>query len=88
MKEIKIRDLVVNDKNPFAGDKLSRQAEIENLTELLLNVRTPAVFAIDSAWGTGKSTFVKMWQAYLKQKGVKVSVYFNAWETDYALLIL
>lgn len=84
MKEIKIRDLVIDDQDPFAGDKLSRKAEIENLTELLLNVRTPAVFAIDSAWGTGKSTFVKMWQAYLKQKGVRVSVYFNAWETDYA----
>lgn len=84
MKEIKIRDLVIDEANPFAGDKLSREAEIKNLTELLLNVRTPAVFAIDSAWGTGKSTFVKMWQAYLKQKGVKASVYFNAWETDYA----
>jgi hypothetical protein len=49
MKEIKIRDLVIDGQNPFDGDKLSRQAEIENLTELLLNVRTPAVFAIDSA---------------------------------------
>ena len=32
--------------------------------------------------GTGKTTFVKMWQQYLNNASYK-TLYFNAWENDF-----
>lgn len=64
-------------------DLLDRQSEIKNLTPIILNVQAPLVLSLDSPWGTGKTTFVKLWRDSL-QKEQKQSVYFNAWETDYA----
>ncbi|HHP5492804.1 KAP family NTPase [Aeromonas veronii] len=68
---------------PCAADKLGRSEEIENLTPVLLNAEAPLVFAIDAPWGGGKTTFIKLWQHYLKKEG-KVSLYLNAWESDFA----
>ncbi|MBW3845073.1 KAP family P-loop NTPase fold protein [Aeromonas hydrophila] len=68
---------------PCAADKLGRSQEIENLTPVLLNAEAPLVFAIDAPWGGGKTTFIKLWQHYLTKKG-KVSLYLNAWESDFA----
>jgi hypothetical protein len=41
------------------------------------------VIAIDSRWGTGKTTFIKLWEHHLKA-GNTPSLYFNAWETDFS----
>jgi len=38
---------------------------------------------VSSPWGTGKTTFVRMWKAYLESKGCPC-VLFNAWEHDFA----
>lgn len=46
-------------------------------------MNSPMVLSINSSWGTGKTTFIKMWKSYLDGKNV-VSLYFNAWETDFA----
>lgn len=54
-----------------------------NLSLLVSNVNTPAVIAIDSRWGTGKTTFIKFWQQNLKLENAP-SLYFNAWETDFS----
>jgi len=37
---------------------------------------------VDAAWGTGKTTFLRMWKSWLRQQGFPV-VAFNAWETDF-----
>ncbi|PBQ28592.1 KAP family P-loop NTPase fold protein [Shewanella algae] len=71
------------DEWPNAADKLGRSREIENLTPVLLNAEAPLVFAIDAPWGGGKTTFIKLWQQFLKKEG-KVSLYLNAWESDFA----
>lgn len=68
---------------PCVADKLGRSREIENLTPVLLNAEAPLVFAIDAPWGGGKTTFIKLWQQFLKKEG-KVSLYLNAWESDFA----
>ena len=39
--------------------------------------------AVDAGWGTGKTTFLRMWAAHLRNEGFPV-VEFNAWETDFA----
>ncbi|TRY30146.1 P-loop NTPase fold protein [Aliiglaciecola sp. M165] len=76
-------DFEVEPTEPLKHDKLERKYEIENLTSLILNLNTPAVLAINSPWGSGKTTFVKMWQQQLKESEAE-TLYFNAWETDFS----
>lgn len=63
-------------------DIFGRKPFGEQLTNLLVNTSGSTVVALDSAWGTGKSTFIKMWLNYLKEEGVK-NIYFDAFENDY-----
>ena len=39
--------------------------------------------AVDADWGAGKTTFLRMWAAHLRNETFPV-VEFNAWETDFA----
>lgn len=71
--------------DPFKGDALNRAEEIRTLTPLIKTITSPAVMAIDSSWGTGKTAFIKMWHAYLKKEDADNirAVCFNAWATDF-----
>ena len=80
----KLRDIEIDENDIFKNDLLDRESEIKNLTPIILNFNDPLVLALDSPWGAGKTTFVKLWQAYLKKEKSVESIYFNAWETDYA----
>ena len=73
----------IPDGDPFANDLLERKRTIEPLTSIVGNVEGPCVIAVDAAWGTGKTTFLKMWAAHLRNQGF-ATVEFNAWETDFA----
>ena len=75
-------DLVIPPDDPFKNDKLKREEEAKTLTKLVQNYSDGFVLAINNEWGAGKTTFVKMWQLYLKREEVE-SLYFNAWENDY-----
>jgi hypothetical protein len=80
---LKLRPIQFDSDDPFKSDLLDRKEEIVNLSLLAQNVDSPAVMAIDSRWGTGKTTFIKLWEQYLKSKNTP-SLYFNAWETDFS----
>lgn len=80
---LKFRPIQFDSKDPFKSDLLGRREEILNLSLLALNVNSPAVIAIDSRWGTGKTTFIKLWEQHLKAENTS-SLYFNAWETDFS----
>lgn len=80
---LKLQPMEVDQDDPFKGDLLNRKGEVENLTALLIAMNSPAVLAVDSRWGTGKTTFIKMWEQHLNKVGVP-SLYFNAWETDFS----
>jgi hypothetical protein len=80
---IKVHPVQVDLRDPFSVDRLNRREEVENLTVLIRNINSPTVIAVNSGWGTGKTTFVKMWSAQLGLDGVS-SLYFNAWDSDYA----
>ena len=54
---------------------------MEILSSLIANLEGPCTLALDAEWGQGKTTFMKIWAAYLRQHGFAV-VEFNAWETD------
>ncbi|MBM9614758.1 hypothetical protein JWJ90_10730 [Desulfobulbus rhabdoformis] len=80
---LKFQPIEIYTDDPFENDLLDRENEVKNLSVLLKNLNSPAVLAINSRWGTGKTTFIKMWESYLKGIGAQ-SLYFNAWETDFS----
>ena len=62
----------------FKYDKLGLEPAIASRTQAILG-RSPQAIAVDGRWGTGKTTFMALWAAYLRHEGVKV-VEFNAWK--------
>lgn len=73
----------IDPKDPFKEDELKRSESAEILTQFLQSIDEPLVLAIDSGWGTGKTTFIQMWEKYLQNKGFNC-LYFNAWENDFS----
>lgn len=76
-------DVEVPPDDPFQYDLLDRKPSIETLTGLLGALEGPCVLALDSEWGGGKTTFIKLWAAHLRNEGFAVAE-FNAWETDFS----
>ena len=81
MSQIKHKDLEIPEDKPFANCKLNRATEGEYLTNLITKVSGNYTLAINDQWGRGKTTFVRMWEASLKQEGYQ-TIYLNAWEND------
>lgn len=81
--EFKARKIIINASSPFDNDKLNRKPQIENLSLLLKNISTPIVLSVNAPWGQGKTAFMEMLHANLKNEEFK-SIYFSAWETDFA----
>lgn len=78
------QDLEIPDENPFQNDKLGRSQIADVLTDVAsFYGQSGCVMALDGEWGTGKTTFVKMWEKNLQMKGFK-TLYFNAWSSDYS----
>ncbi|AMS27662.1 NTPase [Bacteroidetes bacterium UKL13-3] len=69
-------------ESPFQNCKLGRQNYANILTSIVESFPEGFVLAINNKWGTGKTTFVKMWEQTLKNSGYK-TIYFNAWENDF-----
>lgn len=76
-KEFEIED----PDNPFKDDKLGRKEYAEILTGIVETFVGGAVIALNGAWGTGKTTFLKMWEQHLKNQDFPV-IHYNAWEDD------
>ncbi len=64
------------------NDIFNREYFAEQLTNLIVNTDDELVVALDSPWGQGKTTFVKMWRGLLYKKGIK-SIYYDAFKNDY-----
>ena len=80
--EFKIPPISVPENNPFEFDALDRKPSIEALTSLIGALKGPFVLAIDSPWGTGKTTLIRIWKAFLESQNY-LCLYLNAWETDF-----
>jgi len=79
----RLPEVEIDDNNPFEGDRLGRAQYANALTSIVKAYsETGCVLAINGEWGTGKTTFVKMWLSHLRQNNYR-TIYFNAWETDY-----
>lgn len=69
----------------FENDKLNRKNIAMNLIDILQKFDTSdgLIIAIDSAWGGGKTTFIKMWKNMLDSESKIPNLYFSAWEDDH-----
>ena len=73
--------------NPFQNDLFDRKTIAENFMKIFETDEEGIILSIDSAWGTGKTTFIKMWEMMINNsneyKDKYETFYFNAWENDY-----
>ncbi|WP_026810522.1 KAP family P-loop NTPase fold protein [Arenibacter latericius] len=79
---IKHNEIEIQQENPFANCKLNRQKYSVVLTNIIKSYPYGFVLALNNKWGTGKTTFVRMWEQDLKNSGFR-TLYFNAWENDF-----
>lgn len=75
-------DIVIPPMDPYRNDKLHRKQYGSVLEQIVSTYNDGCVISLDGEWGTGKTTFVKMWKQQLDDNHYK-TIYFNAWETDY-----
>ena len=68
-------------------DLFKLKAVAENFMKIIDKDENGTILSINSEWGTGKTTFIKMWEKMLDNddayKGKYETLYFNAWENDY-----
>ena len=79
---IKHKEIEILKDAPFENCKLGRVKYAKVLTNIVSTYSDGFVLAINSEWGSGKTTFIKMWQQHLVNEDFK-TLYFNAWENDY-----
>lgn len=74
----------IDKSDPFNSnvDHFDRKPVADALTRIVRSSTDGLTIALDSPWGTGKTTFLEMWEAQLKSDGF-VTLSFNAWECDF-----
>ena len=84
-KGVRVQPLPIEvlEDEPFRNDLLGRRAFGEALSASLGAIEGPGVFAVDGQWGTGKTTFLRMFKQLLRNQKRRV-IEINAWETDFA----
>lgn len=78
----RIGEIIIDDNYPFKNCKLGRVKYAEVLTKIVSSYKEGTVIAINGEWGSGKTTFIRMWKQYLENNGFK-ALYFNVWEDDF-----
>ncbi len=78
-----ISEIKVPAENPFQYDRLEREPVVEFLAKLIGRLNGPFVMALNSSFGNGKTTLVRMLIQYLENQNHRC-IYFNAWKVDYA----
>jgi ribosomal protein S17E len=81
--EFKSHKIIIEQNDPFKNDRLDRKPHVDNFTTLLENISSPIVLSVNAPWGQGKTTFLEMLHAQLSNKECN-TIYFSAWETDFA----
>ena len=73
--------------DPFKEDTLERKKLADNLTSIINAIDGKRVISLNGQWGSGKTTFLDMWQkAHEKKKEEEqhfTIIYFDAFKYDY-----
>jgi formylglycine-generating enzyme required for sulfatase activity len=80
-----VRNVGISDQST-GDDYLGFEPYVTAIAEFLLNPETkpPLTLSIEGEWGSGKSSFMKQLEKYLREKGKQRTVWFNAWRHDKA----
>lgn len=78
----KHHEIEIDPANPFANCKLDRKLYADILTNIVSHADDGFTMGLYGKWGSGKTTFVKMWNQQLKNLRY-ITIYLNAWEEDY-----
>ena len=77
------QDIEIPEAHPFANDALGRERYAYTFESIVsVYAETGCVIALNGEWGVGKTTFVRMMQQDMKNKGYH-PLYFNAWTNDF-----
>ncbi len=74
----------IDENNPFANDYFQRKLFAQNLRNLFFNSDDGLVITINSKWGDGKTTFIKLWEIDLKKDENFIPIYYDAFKNDFA----
>ena len=80
--QVRHSKLEIPQDDPFKNDALGRKDLEPPLTQFVTQSSGSFVLALDASWGSGKTTFLEMWQVKLKQEG-HICMYLNAWQNDF-----
>lgn len=80
--KLRVNSLEIPPGAPFSNCKLDREKYAVILKDLIKIQPEGFVMSLSSEWGTGKTTFIRMFEQLLRDDDYK-TVYFNAWENDY-----
>ena len=80
--DLKPEELSISKHAPYQGDLLSREDFGDGLSKLIDFGSGTGVVLIDGGWGSGKTTFLRMWVQKARNQG-KVVAMVNAWDGDY-----
>ena len=78
------KPLEIGKEEGFSTDKdlFGKAGLARGMSHLVETVEDPLVIAFDGQWGSGKTTFLKMWAGELRKSGHPV-IFFDAFENDY-----
>lgn len=77
-------DLYNDGFEPGRLDQLGRKETGDKLSDLVERIDDPLVIALDGAWGSGKSFFLKCWVGEHKNHNANTqTVYFDAFKHDF-----
>ncbi len=79
-----IYERLSNKDRPFDDDSFGRHEFAINLTNLFQNTDDGLVVTIDSDWGDGKTTFIKLWEMELNNKPEFIPIYYDAFKNDFS----
>lgn len=77
--DLRPAEFVVTAKDPFESDRLNRKDSVESLCSIIDTAQQPLAVTVEGAYGSGKSSFLRMCAARLEGPGAFV-VEFNAWQ--------
>ena len=79
---LKLKEPEVDPQDPWRDDIVGRKELSDRLTRLVSPQVGPLVISLHGGWGTGKTFFLKRWQASMERHEFS-AIYLNAWEDDF-----